>query len=470
MSLLTSLVLAVTPEFQADPARLLIFSVLGIAFLLFLIMKCKLHALLSILLTAIFIGLGVGMNLEMILGSINTGIGSTLQGIALLVGIGSMFGAVLEISGGAEVIATRLVETFGEKKAPFALGLAGLLIGIPVFFDAGLIILIPLAMGIARKTKKSVLLYAVPLLAGLSIGHAFIPPTPGPIIVANQLGVDLGLVIMMGILCGAVSMVISGPVFGKYIGNKIYVAPTEKEVLPTSDQSTANNKKLPSLGTVIAIILIPLVLILANTATNALVNNGNTALATIQPALSFLGTPFVALLISTLAAMLILGIKNGYTKEELEKVMGKSLAPTGMILLVTAGGGVLRFIFQDSGIGNVMGDIVANNNMPIMLVAFIIAGLIRISVGSATVAMMMASGIIAAMPITATLSPIQLACLTMAVAGGSTIASHFNDSGFWLVKSLFNIDEKTTLKSWTALATINGTVGFLVAWIVFIFV
>lgn len=452
--------------FQAEPGRLLIFSVLGIALLLFLIMYCKLHALLSILISAIFIGLGVGMSFEMILASVNTGIGSTLQGIALLVGIGSMFGAVLELSGGVEVVANKLVKTFGEKKAPFALGIAGLLIGIPVFFDAALIILIPLAMGIARKTKKSVLFYAIPLLAGLSIAHAFIPPTPGPIIVASTLGVDLGFVILIGILCGAVSMFVSGPIYGNYIAKKIYIAPTEQEV-PAVDKN-AKPKKLPSVGAIIGIILIPIVLILANTVTTALVNGGNEHLVGVHAVFSFLGTPFVALLISTLFAMVFLGFVNGYSREELLTVMSKSLTPTGMILLVTAGGGVLRFIFQDSGIGHVMSDFVADYNMPIILVAFLIAALIRISVGSATVSMMMAAGIIASMPMITGLSQIQLACVTMAIAGGATVASHFNDSGFWLVKSLFNIDEKTTLKTWTTLATINGVVGFVVAWVIFL--
>jgi len=462
-----NLVLA-APYFQSEPSRLLLFSVLGIAVLILLIMKAKLHALLAILITAVFIGLGVGMSFEMILGSINTGIGSTLQGIALLVGLGSMFGAILEISGGADVIATKLVSTFGEKKAPIALGIAGLLIGIPVFFDAGLIILIPLALGIARKTKKSVLLYAVPLLAGLSVGHAFIPPTPGPIIVANQLGVDLGLVILLGIICGAVAMFAAGPLYAKFIGNKIFIPVSEKEEI--SVEGSNNKRSLPSLGAVLGIILIPLALILANTGTSALIASGVEGLSAIQPILTFIGTPFIALLISTLVAMFVLGFKNGYNKEELEKVMNKSLAPTGMILLVTAGGGVLRFIFQDSGIGNVISDFVSNNNVSIMLIAFLIAGLIRISVGSATVAMMMAAGIIASFPLVYYLTPLQLACITMAIAGGATICSHFNDSGFWLVKSLFNIDEKTTLKTWTMLTTINGTVGFLVAWLIFVFV
>ena len=454
--------------FSVDPSRLLIASVLGIAFLLFLIMKVKLHSFLSILLAAVAIGFGVGMTPNMIIASINQGVGTTLQGIALLVGIGSMFGAMLEISGGAKEIATKMIASFGEKKAVWSLGIAGLIIGIPVFFDAGLLIVIPLAFAIAATTGKSTLLYGIPLLAGLSIAHAFMPPTPGPIIVADALGVDLGYVILVGIACAAAAMIVSGPIYANYISKKIHVdVPDNYKQVANTERS---DRSKPSFWTVISIILIPLFLILANTASNAMYGAGVAWVAPLRPTLAFIGTPFMALLIATIVAMLVLGIKNGYTKEELNDVMGKSLLPVGMILLVTAGGGILRFVFENSGIGIIISDVVAQYNLPIMLVAFLVATAIRISVGSATVAMVMASGILATMPVVGTLSPLQLACVTMAVAGGATVCSHVNDSGFWLVKSLFNLSEKQTLQTWTVMATINGTVGFLVAWIIFMFV
>ena len=446
--------------FVTSPERLIISALIGMMVLLFLIIKGKLQPVIAIIISAVIIGVGVGMPYDMIVATIEKGMGSTLQGIALLVGLGSMFGAILEISGGAQRIALTLVNKFGENKAAWALGVAGLVIGMPVFFDAGLIILIPLAFGLAKKTKKSTLTYAIPLLAGLAVGHAYIPPTPGPVLVATMLGVDLGLVITVGIVVGTVSMIVAGPLFGKYIGNKIHVPlPKNLEETPDYDES-----KLPKFSVVISIILIPLFLILLNTASGVL-----SGLAAVRPFLKFIGTPFIALTISTLVAMYLLGTKNGYNREELEKIMTKSLGPTGMILLVTAGGGVLRYMLQDSGLGEVIGNVVSGSSLPLVLVAFLIAGLVRISVGSATVAMTMGAGIMAAMPEVAGLSQLHLAAMVCAIAGGATIMSHVNDSGFWLVKSLLDIDEKTTLKTWTVMETLVGVVGCIGALIISIF-
>lgn len=447
-------------EATASPERLIFAALAGLVILLVLIIVVKLQAILSILISAVAIGLMAGMPYSAILESVGTGMGNTLKGIALLVGLGSMFGAILEISGGAQRIATTLVDKFGESKAAWALGITGLVIAMPVFFDAGLIILIPLAFSLARKTKKSALCYAIPLLAGLAVGHAFIPPTPGPILVANMLGVELGYVIIVGLLAGTVAMIVAGPMFGKFIGNKIYV-PVPKSV---QEMEECDDSKLPGFVTVVGIILIPLVLIILSTVSKVI-----PAMAGVQPVLAFIGEPFIALTIATVAAMIVLGIKHGYSREELEKVMTKSLEPTGMILLVTACGGVLRYVLQDSGLGEVIGNAVAGSAMPLVVVAFVVAALVRMSVGSATVAMTMGAGIIAAMPEIASLSPLHLACVTAAIAGGATVMSHFNDSGFWLVKSLLQIDEKTTLKSWTVMETLVGSSGFVVALVISFF-
>lgn len=448
--------------FVASPERLIFGAILGMAILLFLIIKVKLQPVVSIVVSAIIIGVAVGMPLTGIVSTIEKGVGSTLQGIALLIGLGSMFGAILEVSGGAETIAQTMVQKFGDNKAAWALGITGLVIGMPVFFDAGLIILIPLAFGLAKKTKKSTLVYAIPLLAGLAVGHAFIPPTPGPVLVAGMLNVELGYVIGVGLVVGTVAMIVAGPLFGKYIGGKIDV-PVPKAFLEQS-AGVKKNEKLPSFGTVVAIILIPLVLILLNTASKAI-----PALAGVQPLFAFLGTPFVALTISTIVAMVLLGIRHGFSREELEKVMTKSLEPAGMVLLVTAGGGILRYMLQDSGLGDVIGNAVASSSLPLVLVAFVIAGAVRISIGSATVSMTMAAGIVAAMPEVAMLSQLHLAAIVMAIAGGATIMSHVNDSGFWLVKSLFDIDEKTTLKTWTVMETLVGVTGLVGALVISIF-
>ena len=446
---------------ELDTTRLVIAAIIGLALLLVLIIKFKVHAMLSILIGAIAIGLIAGMPFEEIVTAVDDGIGNTLKGIALLVGLCSMFGAILEASGGAQTLAVTMVKKFGDEKAAWALGITGLVISIPVFFDAGLIILIPLAFSLAKRTKKSSLFYAIPLLAGLAVGHAFIPPTPGPVLVATMLNVELGWVILVGVCCGFFAMIVAGPVWGAVCGKKFYV-PVPDQI---ANQKDIDESKLPSFASVVTIIMIPLVLIILKSVAGVV-----PALAGVAPLFNFLGQPFAALLIATLAAMFILGTRHGYTMPELEKILTKSLEPTGLILLVTACGGVLRYILQYSGLGEIIGNAVASINLPIVVVAFLVAALVRICVGSATVAMTMAAGIVAAMPEIASLSPMYLACVVAAVAGGATVCSHFNDSGFWLVRSLIGLDEKTTLKTWTIMETLVGGTGFIVALIISFFV
>lgn len=437
-----------------NTVQLILAALAGLAVLLVLIIRFKVPALIAILIGAVVIGFGAGMSVEDIIGSVNEGVGNTLKSIALLVGLGSMFGSVLEISGGAQVLATTLLDRFGDRKAALTLSVTGMIVAVPVFFDAGLIILIPLAFSLAKRTGRSSLYYVIPLLAGLAVGHAFIPPTPGPVLVASMLGVDLGWVILVGFACGIPALIVSGPIWGSYCGRKYDIAVPEH----IANMPEVEKGKLPDFMTVVSIILIPLLLIVLKSLAGIW--------DWLEPAkgvLDFLGEPFVALTLTTVVAMIILGYRHGYKAEELEKVMVKSLEPAGLILLVTAAGGILRYILQNSGLGLVIGNAISASALPLVLVAFLVAALVRISIGSATVAMTMAAGFIAAIPEISSFSPMYLACVTSAIAGGATICSHFNDSGFWLVKSLVGMDEKTTLKTWTIMETLTGFTGFAVA-------
>lgn len=444
-----------------DPTRLILAAIIGLVILLVLIIKFKIHAMVSILLGAISIGLIAGMPAGDIIQAVNDGIGNTLQGIALLIGLGSMFGAILEASGGAQTLAVTMVKKFGDKKAAWALGFTGLIVAMPVFFDAGLIILIPLAFSLAKRTGRSTLYYAIPLLAGLAVGHAFIPPTPGPVLVATMLNVELGWVILVGIFCGTLAMIVAGPIWGAFCGKKFMISVPEH----VANQENMEEEKLPPFGTIVAIIMIPLLFIICDSICGVVLPEEHI----VSVVFSFLGEPFVALLIATIVAMFLLGLKHGYTLEQLETIMTKSLEPTGLIMLVTACGGVLRYVLQYSGLGDVIGNAVSSMNLPLVVLAFLVAVLVRVSVGSATVAMTMAAGIVSAIPGISELSPLYLACITAAVAGGSTVLSHFNDSGFWLVKSLVGLDEKTTLKTWTIMETLVGFTGFLVALVISFF-
>lgn len=249
-----------TTTFIADPTRLMIAAAVGILCLLVLIIKFKLHPVISMMISAIIIGVGAGMPLTMISDTVEKGVGKTLQGIALLVGLGSMFGGILEVSGGAQKIAQTLIDKFGQKKAGWALGLTGLVIGTTVFFEAGVVVLIPLAFSVAKQTRKSTLYYVIPLLSGLASGYAFVPPSAGSVLVANALGVNLGTMIMVGVPTALLCMLVSGVIWGTFIGNKIFTK------LPANvEEIHDDGKELPSFGLVLGVILIPLILILLST-------------------------------------------------------------------------------------------------------------------------------------------------------------------------------------------------------------
>ncbi len=445
--------------FVADPARLLIAAAVGIIVLLVLIIRFKLHPVLSMMVSAIVIGVGAGMPLSMISDTVEKGVGKTLQSIALLIGLGSMFGGILEESGGAQKIAGTLIDKFGEKKAGWALGLTGLVIGTTVFFEAGVVVLIPLVFSISKQTNKSTLFYAIPLLSGLASGYAFVPPSAGSVLVANALNVNLGTLILVGVPTALICMLVSGVVWGGYIGKKVFTS------LPGNvNEIKENNENLPSFGLVLAVILIPLILILVSTLSKYL-----NIPESVQEILGFIGKPFIALTIATLSAMYFLGIRRGMSGAELKKILDHSLKPVGMILLVIASGGVIRWMLQDSGLGNVIGPALENSGLPLIFIAFLIALLVRASVGSSIVAMTMASGIMATMPAVMATSMLYRAAMCLAICGGATALSHVNDAGFWLVGSFLEIDEKTTLKSWTIMETLIGVTALTVSLIISLF-
>lgn len=445
--------------FAAEPGRLLLAASAGIICLLILIIKFKLHPVISMMISAVIIGAGAGMPLSVISETVEKGVGKTLQGIALLVGLGSMFGGILEVSGGAQKVAQTLIDKFGQKKAGWALGLTGLVIGTTVFFEAGVVVLIPLVFSVAKQTERSTLFYAIPLLSGLASGYAFVPPSAGSVLVANSLTVNFGTMMMVGIPTAIAAMIVSGIIWGRFIGTKIFTK------LPVNVQEIKDDgKELPPFGLVLGVILIPLILILVSTISGYM-----PVPDTLKNILGFLGEPFAALTIATLAAMYFLGIRRGYSKEQLKKVLDHSLRPVGMILLVIASGGVIRWMLQDSGLGNIIGPAVEKSGLPLILVAFLIALLVRVSVGSSIVAMTMASGIMATMPSVMGMSMLYRAAMCCAICGGATALSHVNDAGFWLVGTFLEIDEKTTLKSWTIMETLIGVTSLIVSLIISVF-
>ncbi|WP_078378928.1 GntP family permease [Sutcliffiella halmapala] len=436
-------------------STLIIVAIAGIFTLLYLVIRSKLHAFVALLLVSLLVGIAAGMPLNDVLQSVQNGMGGTLGFVAVVVGLGAMFGKMLEVSGGAERLAQTLMKRFGEDRSQWALGITGFLVAIPVFFDVGFIILVPIIYGLAKKTGKSLLHYGIPLLAGLAVTHSFIPPTPGPIAVAELIGADLGWVILFGVIAGIPAMIIAGPIFGKYIAKKIHVTvPAYMEF-----EEKEYDKDLPGFGLISAIILVPLVLILMNTLSTVLLPEDSW----IRAITTFVGHPFVALTIATLLTFFFLGTKRGYSKQEVHDIATKALEPAGIIILVTGAGGVFKQVLMDSGVGEVLGDMMATSPLPPIVLAFLIAAIVRVAQGSATVAMVTAAGLITPVIGIMDLEGPILGLIVISIASGATVLSHVNDSGFWLVNRYFGLDVKDTLKSWTVMETIIGLVGFTTA-------
>ena len=434
--------------------QLLAAVIFGIVVLLTLILRFKIQAFIALLISSIVVGIIAGMQPTDIITTMKDGMGNTLGFVAVVVGLGAMFGAILEHSGGAEALAKYLLSKFGEKRTPFALMLTGFFIAIPVFFDVGFIILIPFVYSIQRKTKKSLLLYAMPLLAGLAVTHAFIPPTPGPVAVADILNADLGWVIFFGFIVGIPTAIISGPIFAKYISKRIYVEAPELEM---EDIDISN---YPSVGMILSIIGIPIVLIVSNTFLNSQLLENVAIPEQLKNWMQMIGHPFSALIIANLIAWYLLGIRRKVDKEKLLDITTKSMGPAGIIILLTGAGGVFKQMLVNTGSGEMLANQLAESGIGILFFAFIVAAIIRILQGSSTVAMITAAGITAPLLLT-DVGDIDKALLVIAIASGASIMSHVNDSGFWLVNKYLGITEKQTFRSWTVMTTLLAVVGFI---------
>ncbi|MGH1362146.1 MAG: GntP family permease [Calditrichia bacterium] len=426
--------------------------VAGIALLLVCIIYLKIPAFPALLLTSILVGLLAGLPPNDLLQSIKNGMGGTLGFVAIVVGLGAMFGRLLEVSGGIGVLATTLLKRFGESKAPWALGILGFIVAIPVFFDVGFVILVPLIAGMSRKSGRPILYYAIPLLAGLAVTHSFIPPTPGPIAVADLLGADLGWVILFGALAGLPAMIIAGPLFGKKIAE---IIPKTAETIPELNKT--NIAQPPGFWLISGMIALPLLLILLNTVSTFVLGNTHP----VAELFSFIGHPFIALLIATLLIIFYANRLEGYTKESINAIATAALEPAGIIILVTGAGGVFKQVLIDSGAGKIIAESLVSYALSPIFLAFIIAAIIRVVQGSATVAMITAAGLLSPILAGTELSAPQMALVVIAISAGATILSHVNDSGFWLVSRFLNLDERETIKSWTVMTTLIGVCAFI---------
>ncbi len=438
---------------------LLLIAAAAVGLLLFLIIRLKLHAFLSLVLVSLLTALATRIPLTDIVSTMLGGFGGTLASVALLVGLGAMIGRLLEVTGGAQVLADTLIAKFGEDRAPLALGVASLLFGFPIFFDAGLMVMLPIIFSVARRLGGSVLLYALPAAGAFAVMHAFVPPHPGPVAAGQLLGADLGLVLLVGLVLAIPTWYLGSYLFSRWVGRR-FVLPVP-EILGT-DESTPEDR--PGFGTVMSVLLLPLVLIFLNTGLTTLVNNGTIGEDNgLVHALVLIGQTPIALLITTLFAMMIL-TRGRRTASDVEQIVNGAIGPVAPIILITGAGGMFGGVLRASGIGQALSDSLASTGLPVIVAAFVIATIIRVAQGSATVALTTTAGLMApTVAATQGLSQIDLALIVVAIACGSTVLSHVNDSGFWLVSRFLGMDEKTTLKTWTVMETLLGSIGFVFA-------
>jgi len=461
---------------------LLSVAVAGIALLLVLVIKVRLEPFVSLLLVSAGVALAAGIPLAEIVPDMEAGMGKVLAHVAPIVGLGAMLGKMLELSGGAQRIADRLLRLFGQSRAPLALGVTGLIFGIPVFFDVGVIVLAPVVYAAALRGRRSMLYYAMPLAGGLAIVHGLLPPHPGPVAAAGLLGADMGLIIVLGIVCAVPAWLLGGFLYSRWISERVFVPipdyvqdsfhdeyaeghrPVGEALEPTDGAAGRATKvkvkaQAPSvgLGTTVGIILLPIGLILLDTFSSILIDDDGNA---VRKLFSFIGAPLMALVIAVLVSFYILGVRRGWSKQHLATVAENALKPVGMILLVVGAGGVFGSVLVASGVGKVLANSLTGTGLPLIVLAFAIALALRIAQGSATVAIVATSGIIAGLVTAAGLSGPDLALICIAMGAGATSTSHINDAGYWLVSRLFGISEKDTLKSWTVLETIMGFTAF----------
>lgn len=432
-------------------AQLVGAAVAGIALLLYLIVRVKLHAFVALLIGSLVIGVAAGMPFADVLDAVTTGVGSTLASIAVLVGLGAMFGQMLEVSGGVEALADSLLRRFGERNAQWSLLAVGFVVAIPVFFDVAFIILISLVYGLTERTNRPIVYYALPLLAGLAVTHAFIPPTPGPIAVAGLLGADLGWVMLCGVVIGLPAAVIAGPMYAQLIAR--HVPAMVPDYMHVAEPKPG--RVLPRVSLIVALIGIPLCLIVGNTVASVTLAETQA----VRAGLAFVGHPMMALLITTVLCFWLLGVRSGYSPQEVQDIATKALEPAGIVILVTSAGGVLKQVLIDSGVGDVFADALMATNLPPLVLAFLTAAAVRLMQGSATVAMLTAAGLVAALLGDVGFSEPMLALLVIAIAAGATIGSHVNDSGFWLVNRYLGLSVPETLKTWTVTTTIIAFVS-----------
>lgn len=436
-----------TPE----SIHLLYLSVGSVAVLVILIAWLRMNAFLALLLASMVMGLGSGMETMKMVKAFESGMGGTLGGIAGVLGLGTILGGLLAASGGAEVLAKALIRLFGPKRVHWCLMVLALCIGLTTWFAVGLVMLLPILLTLAKETKEPFLKLAIPMLAVLSIMHGVMPPHPGPVVALQALGADLGKVILWGLLAAVPVAAISGPIFARWAVRHVQVVAPEP---PPIDPSMAT-RRLPSLAVTVAVLTVPIFLLMTQTAAELLVEDKQHIIRQIT---AVIGNPTLALGISVIFA----GLLFRFSGRESLKIGEKAIAAIGMTLLVVGGGGGFKGVLEASGAANAIGDMAQAAHLPPLVFGWVCAALVRVATGSATVAIVTASGLVA--PLVIGNPNVNPELVVVGIGCGSLFLSHLNDAGFWIVKETLGMTVGQTLRTWTVTETLVGITGLFVAW------
>ncbi|MDB6048753.1 MAG: permease DsdX [Pseudomonas sp.] len=432
---------------------LLVDALVTIIGLVLLITRFKVHPFVALTIASGFLGLTSGMPVDKVMKSFQDGFGGVLGFVGILLALGTMLGKLMADSGGADQIAQTLVRVFGKNRVHWAMMFSAFLVGIPLFFEIGFVLLIPLVFIVARRTGLSIVKIGIPLLAGLSAVHGLVPPHPGPLLAIGIFNADIGKTIFYGLIVALPTAMIAGPIYGKWISK--YVPGTPNQELMDQIAQESKSENLPSFAITVVTILLPVFLMLLKTLSDITLpdNSG------IRVWMDFIGHPITALLAALLLAFYTFGAARGFSRQEILKLLDQSLAPVAAIVMIVGAGGGFKQMLVASGVGDVIGHMAVRAEISPILLAWLVAGVVRIATGSATVAIITGAGIVA--PVVGLIPGVNRELLVLATGAGSLILSHVNDAGFWLVKQYFNMTVAETFKTWTAMETILSVVGLI---------
>lgn len=437
----------------------LITVVIGILILLALIIVLKLNTFISLIITSMVTALMLGMPLDKVVETVEKGMGSTLGHIAIIFGLGAILGKLLSDGGGATRIADTLIDKFGEKHVQWAMVVAAFVIGIALFFEVGLVLLVPLVFTLAKRTKVSPLKIGLPMITALSVTHGFLPPHPGPVVIAKELHASLGEVLLYGFIIAIPVTIIAGPVFGKIAQKLTPTAYTrEGDISSLGAQKEFKESEMPGFGVSVLTATLPVILMLIATVVQLITGNVDNSKNAFIGIINFIGTADTAMLIAVLFAMVTMGIRQGCNNKAIMQSVTDAIYPIGMMILIIGGGGTFKQVLIDGGVGDTIAKMFEGSTMSPILLAWIVAAVLRLALGSATVAAISTTGIV--LPLLQA-SDVNVALVVLAIGAGSVILSHVNDAGFWMFKEYFGLTIKETFLTWSLLETIISVSGLI---------